>query len=89
MELDQQSIEIDYNDAVIILKDLQKEKYYWGDQLLNLYRGHKNYIKGTTEESTQFDLEWYVTMKIRTLLECVVKAEGSACFKISLPKQVH
>ena len=88
MELDQQSIEIDYNNAVIILKDLRKEKYYWGDQLLNLYRGHKNYIKGTAE-MTDFDLEWYVTMKIKTLLECVVKAGGSACFKIALPKQVH
>lgn len=86
MKLDQQSIEIDYNDASIILKDLQKEKYYWGDHLLNLYRGHKNYIKGTAE-MTGFDLDWYVQMKIRTLLECVVKAGGSAYFKIAFPKQ--
>ena len=82
MELKQEVIEINYNVACTILNDLEKKKYYWGDRLLRLYRGHKNYIKGTYKMS-KFDLEWYVKAQIKSILNSLEKGQ-TAYFKISV-----
>ncbi len=81
MELKEKIIEIDYSDALIILKELEKKKHYWGETLLNLYRGHKKVVKKAHEGISISDLDWYVKKKIKSLLEMVTE-ENKAYFKI-------